>query len=152
LTPGSATHRLLPYTPAEILAAFEDADCLASWWGPDGFSNTFEVFEFRPQGRWKFVMQGPDGARYPNESVFLETSMAKVVIQHVCAPHFTLSISLDDLEGETDLHWHQAFEDPLLAANIWHIIQPANEQNLNRLDEALARRHGQRSTSASLRG
>ena len=53
-------------------------------------------------------------------------------------PLFTLTVSLADQGGQTQLDWHQAFDDPQLAANIWHIIQPSNEQNLNRLERALA--------------
>jgi len=139
-----ATSRRLPYPRAAVFAAFADADCLATWWGPDGFSNRFEVFEFKPQGRWKFVMHGPDGASYPNESVFLETSPERIVIQHVCQPFFTLTVTLsdsgDDPGGQTLLHWRQAFDEPAVAASIWHIIEPANEQNLNRLTQALATR------------
>lgn len=134
-----ATRRRLPFTPAQIFAAFAQADQLAAWWGPDGFSNTFAVFEFKAQGRWKFVMQGPDGTRYPNESVFREVSEQRIVIQHVCAPHFTLTITLTPADGgQTDLHWHQAFDDPAVAASLAHIIVPANEQNLNRLQAVLA--------------
>jgi hypothetical protein len=40
--------------------------------------------------------------------------------------------------GQALLRWHQAFDDPQVAASIWHIIEPANEQNLNRLHKALA--------------
>ena len=135
-----ATRRLLPCTPAEVHAAFADAACLATWWGPDGFSNSFERFEFRPQGRWTFVMHGPDGAHYPNESVFLDTSPGRIVIRHDCPPFFTLTVTLDDHGGQTLLHWHQAFDDPQLAAGIRHIVEPANEQNLNRLQQALSTR------------
>jgi uncharacterized protein YndB with AHSA1/START domain len=134
-----ATSRLLPFTRAKVFAAFADASCLATWWGPDGFTNSFEVFEFKPQGRWKFVMKGPDGAHYPNESVFLETSPEKIIIRHANQPHFTLTVTLADSDGQTLLHWRQAFDDPQVAASVWHIIQPANEQNLNRLHQALAR-------------
>ncbi len=35
--------------------------------------------------------------------------------------------------------WSQAFDDLALAASIWHIIEPANEQNLNRLHAMLAK-------------
>lgn len=135
-----ATQRLLPCPPARVLAAFADAGCLALWWGPDGFTNSFEVFEFKPQGRWKFVMHGPDGTHYPNESVFLETSTERVVIRHACAPYFTLTATFTEQAGQTLLHWHQAFDDATLAASIRHIIEPANEQNLNRLQQALAAR------------
>jgi hypothetical protein len=123
----------LPFTRKEVFAAFSDANYLAAWWGPDGFSNTFELFEFKAQGRWKFVMHGPDGTDYANECIFLETTLAKIIIRHVCEPLFTLTIALADSSDHTMLSWAQAFDDPAVAASIWHIIEPANEQNLNRL-------------------
>ena len=30
----------------DVFAAFSEANRLAAWWGPDGFTNTFEQFEF----------------------------------------------------------------------------------------------------------
>ena len=42
------------------------------WWGPNGFTNTFHEFDLRPGGAWRFIMHGPDGTDYPNESVFVE--------------------------------------------------------------------------------
>jgi Activator of Hsp90 ATPase homolog 1-like protein len=133
-----ATSRVLPFTRDKVFAAFAQADSLATWWGPDGFKNTFEVFEFKAQGRWKFVMHGPDGTDYPNECVFQEVSPAKVVIRHTCEPLFTLTVTLANDNSSTLLGWSQAFDDPALAASIWHIIEPANEQNLNRLHAVLA--------------
>jgi uncharacterized protein YndB with AHSA1/START domain len=138
-----ATSRLLPFPRSKVFEAFADATCLATWWGPEGFRNTFDVFEFRPQGQWKFVMHGPDGTDYPNESIFLDVSPARVVIRHVSAPHFTLTVTLADQAEATMLHWRQAFDDPKVAAAVWHIIEPANEQNLNRLHNALSAKSAQ---------
>lgn len=129
--------RLFPFTPEQVFAAFENADRLAAWWGPDGFSNTFDVFEFWAQGQWKFVMHGPDGQNYPNDSVFLEASPRRIVIRHVSPPNFTLTITLTEAEGQTHLDWRQAFDDPRVAASMAHIIVPANEQNLDRLHATL---------------
>lgn len=133
-----ATSRVLPFTAAQIHAAFADGGRLATWWGPDGFRNSFEIFEFQAQGRWKFVMHGPDGKDYANECVFLDASPHRIVIRHVSQPNFTLTIRLDEADGQTHLHWHQAFDDPRLAESLAHIIVPANEQNLNRLHAQLS--------------
>lgn len=139
------TSRYLPYPPGAVYDAFASADVLASWWGPDGFTNSFEVFEFKVGGRWKFIMHGPDGTNYPNENLFaaLEPG-AKLVIQHVCAPHFTLTVRLAPVAGGTHLTWIQAFEDSKTAQAVRHIVEPANEQNLDRLARAL----GQAATAA----
>ena len=64
------TWRTLPSSCNAVYDAFATPDVLASWWGPDGFTNSFEVFEFQVGGRRKFTMHGPDGKNYPNESVF----------------------------------------------------------------------------------
>lgn len=83
-------------------------------------------------------MHGPDGKNYLNESVFLEVSPNRIIIRHANAPNFTLTVTITEVRGQTELHWHQAFDDPHVAASIEHIIVPANEQNLNRLHATLA--------------
>jgi uncharacterized protein YndB with AHSA1/START domain len=134
-----STSRVLPFSPAVVYAAFADSAKLAQWWGPAGFRNTFEVFEFKPGGHWKFVMHGPDGANYPNESHFIELQPpTKLVIQHVNQPRFKLTVTLEEAGSATKLHWAQAFEDSQVAANVRHIVEPANEQNLDRLTAVLA--------------
>jgi uncharacterized protein YndB with AHSA1/START domain len=140
--PNGATfrsHRVLPYQAQSIFEAFTRPELLARWWGPAGFTNTFEVFEFRPGGRWTFVMHGPDGSKHPNESVFLELHVpSKLVIQHVSRPRYVLTVTLAEHEAGTAITWAQEFEDSAVAARIRHIVEPANEQNLDRLLSVLA--------------
>lgn len=129
-----ATNRTLPAAAAAVFAAIQDPARLARWWGPDGFTNRFDVFEFRPGGRWVFDMIGPDGTVYPNESVFAVIEPDRqVVIRHVCPPHFTLTITLAPVAEGTRLHWTQTFDDAAVAEAVRHIVVPANEQNLDRL-------------------
>ena len=128
------TDRVLPYQPQRVFESFARPELLARWWGPAGFTNTFEVFEFVPGGRWKYVMHGPNGAKYPNESVFVELqSPSKLVIQHVSKPRYKLTVTLAPHAEGTALTWTQEFEESAVAARIRHIVEPANEQNLDRL-------------------
>lgn len=134
------TSRILPFSPSAIYAAFSSPELLAQWWGPEGFTNTFEVFEFKAGGQWKFVMHGPDGNHYPNESVFAQLEPnSKVVIEHICAPLFTLTIQLTPVENGTQISWEQVFADAATAQVVKSIVGPANEQNLNRLTSVLAK-------------
>jgi len=133
------TSRTLPFSPKEIYAAFASADLLASWWGPEGFSNTFEVFEFTAGGRWKFVMHGPDGKNYLNESFFEElVPDAKIVIHHVCPPKFKLTVELTPVGEGTHLTWVQVFENAETAHAVKLRAGPANEQNIDRLTHVLS--------------
>lgn len=142
-----STTRAFAQAPAEVFAAIKDAERLARWWGPDGFSNRFDVFEFKPGGRWVFDMIGPDGKTYPNEAVFASIEPDRqVVIQHVCAPLFQLTIRLAPASSGTLLYWDQAFADAAVAQAIRHIVVPANEQNLDRLAADLARHPSPAST------
>jgi len=137
------TERLIPASPRAVFAAFEQPDRLARWWGPSGFTNTFETFEFRPGGRWVHTMHGPDGTDYPNESVFREIEPdARVVIEHVVQPWFTLAVTLADRGGETQLTWVQEFESAEVAERLRQICGPANEQNLDRLQAVVADGNG----------
>lgn len=134
-----STERTLPFSADAIYDAFASAPVLASWWGPAGFTNTFEIFEFRPEGRWVFTMHGPDGKSYHNTSKFVSLEPAKrVVIRHDCPPHFTLSVHLSEVSGGTHLTWDQEFDDAETARAVKARVGSANEENLDRLTRALA--------------
>jgi hypothetical protein len=85
-----------------------------------------------------FDMIGPDGTRYANVSVFAQIEVDRqVVIEHTCSPLFRLTITLDPEGDGTRVHWLQVFEDAAFAQAMKHILEPANEQNLDRLGAEL---------------
>lgn len=128
------TSREIAASVDQVFAAFTDPERLARWWGPAGFTNTFSVCEFTPGGRWSYVMHGPNGGNYKNESVFAEIEAPnKVVIAHDSEPKYRLTIGLTPSAKGTVVSWSQLFEKPDVARRIEHIVVPANEQNLDRL-------------------
>jgi uncharacterized protein YndB with AHSA1/START domain len=127
------TSRIFNATPESMFSALQDPARLARWWGPAGFRNTFELCDVRSGGAWRFTMHGPDGANYPNVSTFVAVEAPhKVVIQHENAPRFVLTITLSSDAAGTRVDWVQTFEDAAVAAAVRHIVEPANEQNLDR--------------------
>jgi uncharacterized protein YndB with AHSA1/START domain len=135
------TSRDFPAPVDQVFAAMSDPQRLARWWGPAGFTNTFNVCEFKPGGKWSFTMHGPDGKNYPNENVFAEVDApGKVVVQHVSDPKFRLTITLAPSATGTLVSWSQAFDSADVARNIEHIVVPANEQNLDRWTSEVLRK------------
>ncbi|MCC9631043.1 SRPBCC family protein [Blastopirellula sp. JC732] len=132
------TSRLIPYSPAQIFAAFRDPAILARWWGPNGFTNTFHEFDFQPGGHWRFIMHGPNGADYLNESRFLEiVAPTRIVFDHQSAPHFQSTLTFAPAEKGCHLHWRMAFDDAQTCANVRSFAGDGLEQNLDRLTATL---------------
>lgn len=132
------TSRVVAASPARVYEAFEDPKQLARWWGPNGFSSTFETFDFRAGGAWKFVLHGPDGRDYPNVNRFVELVPAeRVRLQHVEGHWFELTVTLTPEGDKTRIGWRQQFanEEELLLVRDYVI--PANEENLDRLEAVL---------------
>ena len=120
---------------ARLFEAFSDPDQLVHWWGPEGFANTFHEFDMKPGGKWRFVMHGPDGSDYRNESVFVEIlEPERIVVEHVSAPRFQMSMHLDEQGRSTKLTWRMLFESAAICEKVKGVVVEANEQNFDRLE------------------
>lgn len=127
------TARTFHATADLVFAALQDPVRLARWWGPDGFRNTFDTCDIQPGGQWSFTMHGPDGASYPNVSTFVAVEPPhRMVIRHENVPRFLLTITLTAVDAGTLVTWEQVFADTNFASAVRHIVEPANEQNLDR--------------------
>ena len=128
------TSREIPANVEQVFAAISNPKRLARWWGPAGFTNTFNVCEFKNGGRWSLIMHGPNANNYPNDNVFAEIEPpGKVVVEHASEPKYRLTITLALSAAGTIVSWSQAFESAEVAKRLEHIVVPANEQNLERL-------------------
>jgi uncharacterized protein YndB with AHSA1/START domain len=128
------TSRLVEAPRERVFQAFSDPAQLAQWWGPKGFTNTFHEFDLRPGGRWRFVMHGPGGTSFPNESVFVEVAPpARVVFRHESSPRFEMTITFDETGAKTRVGWRQVFETAEECRRIAKFAVGANEENLDRL-------------------
>jgi uncharacterized protein YndB with AHSA1/START domain len=133
--------RLIDAPRAQVFAAIADPARLARWWGPNGFTSTFDVFEFRPGGTWRFVLHGPDGTDYPNENLFTDiVEPERIVLEHLSATHhFLMTITLTADGARTRVGWRQVFDTAEEKQRIADFVTPANEQNLDRLTAEVLR-------------
>lgn len=134
------TSRVLAASREAIFAAVADQARVARWWGPQGFTNTIEEFDFRPGGTWRLIMHAPDGTNYPNRWVFREIlPPARLVLEHLDSVHaFTLAITLAAQDGGTRLTWRMTFATAAECARVRAFVTPANEETLDRLATLLA--------------
>lgn len=127
--------RLIDAPRERVFRALAEAQHLARWWGPKGFSSTFEIFDFRPGGVWRFVLRGPDGTDYPNENVFRDIVAPELaIVDHPSETHhFVLTITFKAVGDRTLVGWRQVFDTAEHRAQIAGVVSEANEQNLDRL-------------------
>ena len=132
--------RIFAATRETVFEAFSNPEHLACWWGPNGFTNTFTQFDFRPGGAWQFVIHGPNGEDYANESEFVEIIRPeKIVLVHLRPMHrYVMTVTFGGRDPEkTVLTWQMVFDPAAENAKLKHFIFDANEQNFDRLEAHL---------------
>lgn len=133
--------RVFFVTRARMFQAWTDPAILAQWWGPKGFTNTFHEFDLRPGGHWRFVMHGPNGADYRNESRFIGIiPMECIEFEHVSPPQFHTTVLLTDEAGGTRVRWQMLFPTVEDYERVKGVAVQGNEENLDRLEAWLATR------------
>lgn len=112
---------------------------LANWWGPTGFTNTFEAFDFKPGGRWKFIMHGPDKGSYQNECVFSEIIYPNLITwDRLSKPFFRMELSLTDIApSRTKFGFRMIFATAEECDKIKSFVADKNEENFDRLEREL---------------
>ncbi|MBI2519745.1 MAG: SRPBCC domain-containing protein [Bdellovibrio sp.] len=134
------TTRIIGHSRDAVFNAWADPKLLAQWWGPHGFTNTFEDFYFKPGGVWNFVMHGPDGTNYQNHIRFVEIHSPRIVIlEHLSIPHFHVRATFDDLGKRTKISYQATFDSIGDCEEAKKYAIEANEQNLDRLTSLLDR-------------
>jgi uncharacterized protein YndB with AHSA1/START domain len=91
-----------------VFEAFTDANHLGQWWGPNGFTITTHVFDFRVGGVWEFIMHDPDGTDFPNRIVWQEIVPPERLVyfhaEHEDDPNaFTSTVTFADRGDATDI-------------------------------------------------
>jgi len=141
---GIVASRIIDAPREKVFRAFSDPSHLAQWWGPNGFTNTFNEFDLRPGGMWRFVMHGPDGSSYPMEHLFVDvTAPERVVFKHLNTQpsdhEFEMTITFAAQGSKTVVGWRQLFDSAAEWQRIARLVVPATEQNLDRLASEVLR-------------
>ena len=115
--------------PREVVwRAWNDPAHIEKWWGPETFSTRVEEMDFRPGGKWRYVMIDQDGNEYPAVGVFREIVVPERIVTSdefgeelidQAAPGdfptgIMLTVSFEDLDDKTKVtltYVHRSVED-----------------------------------------
>lgn len=124
-----------------VFKAWTDPVHLVNWWGPKGFTNTFQEFDLRPNGRWSLTMHGPDGTDYPNESVFVEIKEPTLFsFDHLSGHFFRVITNFEALtDNTTRIIFRMIFNTAEERDSLMPIIPEKNEESFDRLEAELAK-------------
>ena len=110
------------------------------WWGPAGFTNSISKMEVKPGGEWEFIMHGPDGTDYKNKHIYVEIEKpSKIVMSHVTAPRFQLTVTFEEQGNKTLMKWHSIFESAEQLEQVIKVFKAdvGMKQNVERMENYL---------------
>lgn len=119
--------------------AWEDPNHLKNWWGPKGFTNTFNEFNFSVGGKWSFIMHGPDKGNYPNECEFIKIEKPSLIAwKRHSKPLFQIVATFEEIsKNKTKIVFKMLFNSPEECNKLRPFVVDKNEENFDRLENEL---------------
>ncbi len=124
-----------------LFRAWSDPNHLKNWWGPNGFTNTFNLFEFCEGGKWSFIMHGPDKGNYANECEFIKIEIPSLIAwKRFSKPLFQVVAIFEEISSsKTKLVFKMLFETTDECNKLRPHVIDKNEENFDRLEIELSK-------------
>jgi uncharacterized protein YndB with AHSA1/START domain len=126
--------------PQEIVfRAWSEPEHLKNWWGPNGFTNTFNVFDFQVGGKWSFVMHGPDKGNYANECEFIKIDPPSLIAwKRYSKPIFQVLATFEAIDqNHTKIVFKMLFNTAEECIKVKKFAVDKNEENFDKLEREL---------------
>jgi len=126
--------------PRELVyRAWTEPNHLKNWWGPVGFTNTFNEFDFRVSGKWSFIMHGPDKGNYENECEFIKIEKPSLIAwKRHSKPLFQILATFEEVsEEKTKIVFKMLFNSVEECNKLKPYVVDKNEENFDRLENEL---------------
>lgn len=133
--------RIFDATRKLVYRAWTDPNHLKNWWGPAGFTNTFNEFDLRPGGKWSFIMHGPDKGDYHNECVFIRIDKPVLIAwNRLSKPIFQVVVTFEELPcNKTKIVFKMIFNSAEECNKVKSFAPGKNEENFDRLENELSK-------------
>jgi len=135
------SQRVFDHPGRLVFKAWSEPEHLSNWWGPKDFTNSFEIFDFKEGGKWKFIMHGPDKGNYHNEVEFISIEQPyHIYWQRISKPLFKVAVLFTETNDEkTSLIFRMIFDSKEECDKIKKFAIDKNEENFDKLEEELLR-------------
>lgn len=136
-----ATTRIVNSPIDLAFKAWTDPNQLKNWWGPKGFTNTFNEFDLRPGGKWSFIMHGPDKGNYHNECEFIKIDKPNLIAwKRHSKPLFKVMATFEEVSSDkTKIVFKMIFDTVDECSKLKPYVVDKNEENFDRLEAELAK-------------
>lgn len=142
-TPDSeiVTTRILDFPQELVYEAWSNPEHLKNWWGPKGFTNTFNEFDFREGGKWSFIMHGPEVGNYANECEFIKIDKPNLIAwKRHSKPLFQILTTFETVsENQTKVIFKMLFETEEECQKLKPYVVDKNEENFDKLEVELSK-------------
>jgi uncharacterized protein YndB with AHSA1/START domain len=128
--------------PQEIVfRAWSEPEHLKNWWGPNGFTNTFNVFDFQVGGKWSFIMHGPDKGNYANECEFIKIDPPSLIAwKRYSKPIFQVLATFEAIDqNHTKIVFKMLFNTAGECIKVKKFAVDKNEENFDKLERELSK-------------
>lgn len=131
--------RVFNTTQQNLFQAWANPKYLKNWWGPKGFTNTFNEFDFREGGKWSFIMHGPDKGNYANECEFIKIIEPSLIAwKRHSKPLFQVVASFEEISHQqTKLVFKMIFDTAEECEKLKPFVVDKNEENFDKLEAVL---------------
>ncbi len=133
--------RVFKASRLQVFSAFSNPNHLKNWWGPAGFTNTFNEFDFKVGGFWRFVMHGPDKGNYVNECEFTQIEEPSLIAwKRHSKPLFQVLFLFEEVaDNQTRIIFKMFFETAEECNKLKPYVVDKNEENFDKLEIELAK-------------
>ncbi|WP_166926364.1 SRPBCC family protein [Flavobacterium poyangense] len=134
------TIRILNFPKVMVYKAWNEPEHLKKWWGPKGFTNTFNEFDFREGGKWSFIMHGPDKGNYANECEFIKIEEPNLIAwKRYSKPLFQILVTFEAITAsQTKVVFKMLFNTIEECNKLKPYVVDKNEENFDRLEIVLS--------------
>jgi uncharacterized protein YndB with AHSA1/START domain len=136
-----STTRIVNFPIDNVFKAWAEPQHLKSWWGPAGFTNTFNEFDFKPGGKWDFMMHAPDKGNFHNECEFTRIEKPTLIEwKRYSKPLFRVLATFEALsDDKTKIVFKQIFYTAEECEKIRKYTVGKNDENFDRLENELTK-------------